>query len=240
VTALVLWDIDGPLLTIEDLSVEIYAAAFQEVTGRELERMPPMAGRTDHDLIAAVLTTHGIEISDQVLADSCLALASATRARRHDMKHKGRALPGAIAALVAIGSVSGVAQSVVTGNVRAIAEEKLSLFGMERYLDIEVGGYGSDDSHRAKLVRLACDRAEHKYGSVFGPGNAVVIGDTTHDIAGARDNGLAAVGVASGGTPAEVLAAAGADAVMPTLTDTAAVVRVVLGQVRPTGSAGRR
>jgi phosphoglycolate phosphatase-like HAD superfamily hydrolase len=68
----------------------------------------------------------------------------------------------------------------------------------------------------------------------------VVIGDTTHDIAGARDNGLAAVGVASGGTPAEVLATAGADAILPTLADTAAVVRVILSQVRPTGSAGRR
>lgn len=234
---LILWDIDRTLLTIEGVSRDLYAAAFREVAGRELEQMPPMGGKTDHDLISSVLATHGIEVTDRRRNEFSEALASAAQERQAEMRASGHALPGAAAALDALAAVADVVQSVVTGNLRPIAELKLSLFGLDRHIDFEVGGYGSDDHDRATLVRLACERAEQKYGTTFAPRQAVVIGDTTYDIAGALDNGLAAVGVASGAVPAAELEAAGAAVVLLSLADTEAVVQAVLGQVPTTGSA---
>lgn len=63
--ALILWDIDRTLLTIEGVGRDLYAAAFREVTGRELEQMPPMGGKTEHELITTVLAAHGVEGTEQ-------------------------------------------------------------------------------------------------------------------------------------------------------------------------------
>jgi phosphoglycolate phosphatase-like HAD superfamily hydrolase len=234
VNALVLWDIDRTLLTIEGVSKDIYAAAFWKVTGQDLEDMPAMGGRTDRDLIAAVLAAHGFEVTAQRLDDFYVALASAAEDRRDQMLGRGRVLPGAAEALAAVAGVGGVVQSVVTGNVRSIAELKLSLFKLDRYLDLDVGGYGSDDSDRVTLVRLACGRASRKYGAPAADGCVVVVGDTTHDIAGALGNGLRAVGVTSGEVPGADLEAAGAAVVLPSLADTDAVLRAVFGHDQAT------
>jgi len=51
----------------------------------------------------------------------------------------------------------------------------------------------------------------------------VVIGDTPHDIKGAHDAGVRAVGVGTGKSSLADLTAAGADAVLPDLTDAAAL-----------------
>ncbi|MGH3329421.1 MAG: hypothetical protein ACRDPT_16795 [Streptomycetales bacterium] len=46
-------------------------------------------------------------------------------------------------------------QSVLSGNVEPNAFGKLVAFNLHRYLDFEVGGYGSDDRVRANLVCVA-------------------------------------------------------------------------------------
>lgn len=80
-----------------------------------------------------------------------MTLVFAAQERRAEMEANGRALPGATAAVDALAEVTSVVQSVVTGNLRQIAELKLSLFGLDRHIDFGVGGYGSDDSDRATL-----------------------------------------------------------------------------------------
>jgi phosphoglycolate phosphatase-like HAD superfamily hydrolase len=107
---------------------------------------------------------------------------------------------------------------VVTGNARAIAVTKLEALDLAEHIDFEIGGYGEDGADRAVLVGLAIQRAERKYGVRFDPRRVVVIGDTPHDIKGAHDNGAVAVGVATGGSSAEELTAAGADVVLADLT----------------------
>ena len=57
----------------------------------------------------------------------------------------------------------------------------------------------------------------------------MLVGDTPLDVAAALATGARAVGVATGGPTAAELAAAGADAVLPDLTDTAAVVAAITG-----------
>lgn len=230
VDVLVLWDIDGTLLTTDGLGRELYAEALQRVTGGRLEWMPAMAGRTDRQLTEDVLVAHGVPASKQTLDAFLQALAAAADCRRTELPGRGSALPGADTALTALAGRAGLVQSVVTGNIRPLAELKLSSFGLARQLDFEVGGYGSDHSDRAVLVRRSVARAAAKYGAAVAGRQVVVVGDTVHDIAGAVDNGVVAVGVASGATSAAELAAAGADVVLPSLADPAAVLAAVLGR----------
>jgi phosphoglycolate phosphatase-like HAD superfamily hydrolase len=57
----------------------------------------------------------------------------------------------------------------------------------------------------------------------------VVVGDTALDVAGALVNGVTAVGVATGGTSAADLKAAGAHHVLDSLADTEQVLRLLTG-----------
>ena len=122
-----------------------------------------------------------------------------------------------------------VVQSVLTGNVRRMAEIKLSAVGLDADLDLETGAYGDSHEIRSELVHLARGKAARKYGRGFAGTATVLVGDTPLDVAAARATGARAVAVATGGTSADKLAESGADVVLPDLTDTAAVLFAILG-----------
>jgi phosphoglycolate phosphatase-like HAD superfamily hydrolase len=68
-----------------------------------------------------------------------------------------RTLPGAAAALVAL-AAAGVRQTVVSGNIRAVDELKLQVFGLDTPTLWELGAYGESHDVRAGLVRLSLQR----------------------------------------------------------------------------------
>jgi len=124
-----------------------------------------------------------------------------------------------------------VYQSVLTGNVRSVAEVKLAALGLREWLDLCIGAYGDDHEDRTELVHVARRRAAAVHGrsaAAFGGTATVVIGDTPLDISAALAAGARAVGVATGSHSADDLAMAGADAVLSDLTDTAVVLRALL------------
>jgi phosphoglycolate phosphatase len=122
-----------------------------------------------------------------------------------------------------------VVQSVLTGNVRPIAEVKLAAAGLTGHLDLGIGAYGESHEVRAELVHLARGNAARRYGTDFAGEQTVLVGDTELDVAAALATGARVVGVATGGTTADKLAAAGASAVLPDLSDTAATLAAILG-----------
>ncbi len=126
-----------------------------------------------------------------------------------------------------------VVQSVLTGNIRALAGVKLGALGLARYLDLDAGAYGSVSDVRADLVQVARRNAAARYGPDFGGLATVLVGDTPLDVQAALATGARAVGVASGSFTAAELAAAGAHAVLPDLTDTAAALAAILGTSAP-------
>ena len=118
-------------------------------------------------------------------------------------------------------------QSVLTGNVRPLAEVKLTAVGLRHPLDFCIGAYGEDHEVRTELVHMARRRAAGVYGESgqdFAGVATIVIGDTPLDIEAALAAGARAVGVATGPFSAEDLRAAGAHAVLPDLTSTLAVL----------------
>jgi phosphoglycolate phosphatase len=219
-TILVLWDIDHTLIETRGVGGEIYAEAFRAVTGHPLDEMPALAGRTEPVIFREALKAHGIPDSDNLYSRFANEQARGYAARADEMRRRGRALPGAADALRALADRPDVIQSILTGNTRPAAEIKLRTFGLDRYLDLDVGAYGTDNDDRANLVKVARQRAEAAHGARFDAESTVLIGDTVNDVAAARHGGARIIAVATGSDSTQDLASAGADTALEDLTQT--------------------
>jgi phosphoglycolate phosphatase-like HAD superfamily hydrolase len=218
---LVLWDIDGTLVDNANHGRLAFDDAFRTVTGRPAARVE-MAGRTDQQ-IALELLGGNLEQLPQMLEE----LAAALELRREAIGRDGRHHTGVPEVLAALDARDDVVQSLLTGNIQLNAVLKVSAFGLERWLDFDVGAYGSDPhEQRADLVAVARGRAAAKYGE---PTGAVLIGDTPLDVRAAHAAGARAVAVATGFSDVESLRASGAEAVLADLGDTAAAVTAIAG-----------
>jgi phosphoglycolate phosphatase-like HAD superfamily hydrolase len=225
---LVLWDIDGTLVDSVRLGRASFIEAFEVVTGSPPPKQVSLAGRTDLEIARDMLGAAGITATDELLESFGEALRVAFAARADLLRERGRAYPGAGEAIARLDREPGVLQSLLTGNIEPNAEVKLGTFGLDRHLDFEVGAYGSDHHMRGELVAIARRKAERKYGMKIAPSQVVLIGDTPLDVAAAREGRASAVGVATGPFDEAALREAGADAVLPDLTDVDAVVAAIL------------
>jgi phosphoglycolate phosphatase len=226
-TTLVLWDVDHTLMDSGGVGGEVYASAFEKVTGRPLEQMADVFGRTEPVIFRDTLQANGIEDSEDLFDRFAQEQARGYAERAAEMHQRGRALPGAAEALRALSGRDDVIQSVLTGNTRPSAEIKLRIFGLDRYLDLDSGAYGTDNDIRARLVDIARQRAAQRTGHHFDQATTVLIGDTPGDITAARDGAARIIAVATGRDSPEVLGAAGADTVLVDLTNTAGLLAVI-------------
>jgi phosphoglycolate phosphatase-like HAD superfamily hydrolase len=217
-----MWDIDYTLLRGGGVASRAWKAAFTELTGVAWRQTPIFGGRTDLDICAETFSTHGVTDCTPELFFA--RYVEEVHVNRHLFAEQGALMPGVREVLDRLSADPGVVQTLVTGNVPQVAAAKVAAFDLTDAFDAEVGGYGTDDSVRATLVRRSLERAEAKYGQRFQP---VVIGDTANDVTAALANGAIAIGVATGGTTMADLVMAGAHAVLPDLSDVDAVIRVV-------------
>jgi phosphoglycolate phosphatase len=225
---LVLWDIDQTLIDGAGVGRRAYDAAFYKATGRRLEHPWRFDGRTERAAATEVLRAHGVPPGDGMLEAFLELIVAELYARADELATTGYALPGAAEALAAVQAIAGVHQSVLTGNLYPLALLKLGLFDLADHIDTRVGAYGGDAYERADLPHHAFARALRHLGlRVHGP-DTVIIGDTPRDIEAARAVGARAVGVATGSVSAADLWAAGADVVLPDLSDTTAAVSAII------------
>ncbi len=122
-------------------------------------------------------------------------------------------------------------QTVLTGNLRAVARIKLEVFELDSLLDVEVGAYGDDHQERAELVAIAQKRAADKAGVGFNKKNTVLIGDTPKDVAAGLAAGVHVLAVATGNSTVDDLKAAGARAVFQ---DVKCIIHATRNLVRDT------
>ena len=95
--------------------------------------------------------------------------------------------------------LANVVQSVLTGSSRPNAMLKLRAFGLDRYLDLAIGGFaGSEVYPKGALLRAARLRAEEKYRASFAERATIYIADSPRDVEAARIGGATSVAVASG------------------------------------------
>jgi len=221
---LVLWDVDYTLVAADGLGTRFYEVVFREMFGRELTAVAPKAGRTDRAIVGDTLALAGVPVS---AVDPFLA-ALARVAADDAVPGPVRPLPGAAAAITAL-AAAGVRQSVLTGNIRPLAALKLDRAGLRDHLDLAAGAYGDTHEVRAELVTAARAAAAGIYGTDFSGPRTVLVGDTPLDVEAALATGARVVAVATGSYRAAELAGAGAEVVLPDLTDTARLVAAVTG-----------
>ena len=228
---LVLWDIDHTLIDSGGAGVHVYQLVFRDLFGRDLPDLVPFAGRTERAIVLDLLARAEIPEPRQHVDKFLARIGAHAPELAGFVAARGRALPGAAAALAAVAAqtTSIAAQSVLTGNVRAMAEMKLHTLRLADHLDLDIGAYGDTAECRADLVHIARSKAAIAYCHDFAGSETLLAGDTPLDIAAALSAGARSLGVATGASTAAELAAAGADAVLPDLTDPSAVVAAILG-----------
>jgi phosphoglycolate phosphatase len=225
---LVLWDVDYTLVNAGGLGTRLYEDVFREMFGRELSAVAPKAGRTDRAIILDTLALAGVDEPPGWVDDFMVVLARRVAVIDGGATAHVLALAGAPTAVAALAG-AGLRQSVLTGNIRPLAALKLRAAGLGEHLDLDIGAYGDVHEVRAELVPVARRAAGRAYGADFAGHSTVLVGDTPLDVAAALATGARAVGVATGSFSALEIAAAGAHAVLPDLTDAALVLAAVTG-----------
>jgi phosphoglycolate phosphatase-like HAD superfamily hydrolase len=131
-------------------------------------------------------------------------------------------LPGVLSLLAELTARDDVVVGLGTGNTQPAAYAKLARGGLDSFFSF--GGFGSDHTDRAELLRTGLSRGLERAGARPGGARVVVIGDTPHDVAAAQAIGAHCVAVSTGGYDGSALEAAGATVVVPDLSS--AVVRL--------------
>ena len=232
-----MWNIDLTLIDVARVSRDAYAEAFMRATGRRLVALPQLAGASDSEIFFQSLALNEATPGDdqrqpadnELLARYSTELAAAFGARRDLLSQQGRVLPGAAEALAAIARLPGVIQTVLTGTIKQNAACKLRAFGLDRYLDPDIGGFGSDVYPKGTQIIRSLDLANEKYRLRLLPADVVYVADSIRDVAAAKVGGVRCVGVASGRSTWAELKEAGADPVLDDLSSTTRVIAAVMG-----------
>ena len=226
--ALILFDVDGTLLLSGRAGLRAMTRAFQQAFGiTDAFRGESFGGRTDSYLVAKALKSAGLPDTDENHArfrDTYLPLL-AEEIEHPGQGHKGL-MPGARELLDALQDYDHLHLALLTGNYREAAEIKLRHFEIWEFF--EWGAFSDDHHDRNALVPIAKSRAETYDIPAAAIERVIVIGDTPHDIECARVAGAKSIAVATGGHTVEQLKEAGADEVLPDLTDTERVLRLLL------------
>jgi phosphoglycolate phosphatase len=230
---LVLWNIDLTLVDVAKVSRVAFAAAFRAVTGRPLVKLPLMAGRSEPEIFFEALALNGVDLireaaSAELLAPFSAQFAAALTDQRDQLTVEGRLLPGVRESMARVAKLKGVIPSILTGTSKPVAVLKLHAFGLEKYADPDVGGFGGSEPYpKGTLMRVARQRTEEKYRISLADGETVYIADSPRDVEAARVGGAVSVAVASGRATTSELRDAGADHVLPDLTETARLVSII-------------
>jgi phosphoglycolate phosphatase len=212
----VLWDIDGTLVRSGGVAARAFLDAVTEVTGRR-----PSAGRRDYggrlDTEIAVMLLDAVGAARDLTGDVLAALERLVAGRADELRAQTSAFPG-VDALVRQLAGAGVRQTVVTGNVAAVARYKLDAGRLIPPIEPEFGGYGESAPDRAAVARVALDRLSAA-GWRPNPEQVWIVGDTPRDLACAQAVGVRCALVATGRRTIAELSGLGADIVLADLAD---------------------
>jgi phosphoglycolate phosphatase len=217
---LILFDIDGTLLDCGAQTRPLFGAALLETFGTcEGIDAYNMSGRTDPQIVRDVLRSAGLE--DSMILGGMAAMRDLYLGRLESALDRTRMnlCPGVEPLLERLSGGRGPTLALLTGNWERGAQIKLGRFNLNRYFAF--GAFGSDGIERGELPPIALERAAGHLGERLAPEDALIIGDSIHDVACAKDHGIPVLGVATGKTPAAELEAAGADWVAADLEEAA-------------------
>ena len=215
---LVLFDIDGTLLSCGPQIRAIFGSALEEVYGTT----GPMegydfAGRTDHGIVLDLMTAAGLERRRGLERIAGFGeLAVGRLAARLDAAEM-RLMPGVPDLLRGVNRRADVLLGLLTGNFERGARVKLGRVGLDEYFGF--GAFGDGAVDRSELPPRAIELARGLARRSIARERVLVIGDSVLDVRCARDHGLRSIAVATGFTSRRELREAGAHHVLDDLLD---------------------
>ena len=185
---LVVWDIDGTLIPadlrwLRRAIARTYKIAESDVVFPDKK----VHGYTDESIVVDAAVASGISApqADRGVAEFRDRIAEVMSEGREELAEVQPPYDGAAGSIAELHRIDFL-QTVLTGNVRSAAEVKLTTSGLDTFLDLAIGAFGSDDRDRFKLPDVVSRRYSRVYGHPLDPLDVVVIGDAPNDIACAR------------------------------------------------------
>jgi len=185
---LLLWDIDGTLVTHAPSPRDRHAHAVSTVLGRSVDRLPAGIGKTDRQILLELFADH---LPSDAEIEQAFAVIDELTAE--DMRTAPSTAIDGVDALLHDLAGSGAAHSVLTGNSPRRAQLKLQAAQLADHIDFDSGFYGHLHSTRMELVAGAAERLSLQEGV-----RPVIIGDTPLDILAAHASGIPVIAVATG------------------------------------------
>lgn len=199
---LLLWDIDGTLISTGMAGVNAFLLAIEKVFGIQTTRDGvEFAGRTDIRIMHSMFKKLSIAATVENLENlkkayfQCLA--------EELPRHQGKVHPGILEILQESQKRKDIVLGLLTGNLSRAAELKLTHYKIWHFF--EFGVFADDSMDRNELGPIALRRAMEKYKHEFAPKNVLIIGDTPHDIECGKVIGAQTIAVATGGYSYEKL-----------------------------------
>jgi phosphoglycolate phosphatase len=225
---LLLWDIDGTLISSGGAGQRALEVALRDAFQIEGSLADiQFAGRTDTWIMREVFRKFALPATSANFSRYFESYLAALPAELNNPQ--ACVLPGVRELLAALCAHGGVAQGLLTGNMRRGAQMKLAYHGLWDLFAF--GAFGDDSEHRNELGPHAVRRALERHGVNFAADDVWVIGDTPHDIACGKIFGARTLAVGTGGATLEELRTCQPTAAVENLTDTRAVLQ--LFETRP-------
>jgi phosphoglycolate phosphatase len=225
---LILFDIDGTLLSTNGAARRAFHRALLEVYGTAGPiDAHQFDGKTDPQIARELLSAAGLPHAriDASLQDLFQAYLHGMADEVAQPNYTPVVYPGVREILEALRSRNDVLVGLLTGNIAEGASLKLRSADLHAYF--EFGAFGSDSEMRNELPAIAIQRARERSGVEFYGKDVVVIGDTPSDIRCGQSLGVFALGVCTGRHTRDDLLAEGADEVLADLADTARVLDIL-------------
>jgi len=218
VRALLLFDIDGTLLTGGPAKVAFHRAMLAVYGTVGPIETHSFSGKTDPQIARELLEADGLdaEAIDAGLPD--LFDHYLAELERNLIQYPMVTLPGVEPLLDELRSLDDIGLGLVTGNVRRGAHLKLESAMIAPEL-FPIGAFGSDHEERNELPGVAIRRAREFYGLDQARDRAVIIGDTPRDVECGKVHGARTVAVATGKVSMDRLREAGPDVLLESLED---------------------
>jgi len=221
---LILFDIDGTLITDSGASREAFAEALRET----YEFTNPLdsydfSGQTDPQIAHMVLGDAGFavnQIDDKLPRFWSLYL---TEMSRRVSPERVRALAGAHHLLSRLRQVPRFTLALLTGNIEQGARIKLAPPDLNGFFAF--GAFGSDSARREELAPVACRRAAAIH--IFLGSDVVIIGDSIFEVRCGVPHGATTIAVASGRTSLATLEAENPSFLFTSLEDSDAIIDAI-------------
>lgn len=226
---LVLFDIDGTLLSSEGAGMRAMRAALTNLFGTMGDPAYRYDGKTDKQIVRDLMRGHGHddEYIDQKMGALLELYLEGLEREVKSGERIPRTLPGIPELLDELEATEHITLGLLTGNIEAGAKVKLAAAGVD-FSRFRVNAFGSDHEHRPELPGVAQRRATGVLGRELGGDAIYVIGDTPADISCGEAIGARAIGVATGHYSVDELKRHDPFAVFENLSETSVVMSAIL------------